>query len=176
MAKTQLELRVYRRSDLTKMFGVCDQTIDRMVARGDLPKPQHFGKRIVFWPCRVIDEILGKMALSEVDMTDAQGEGCDCSAIGMIDIEKNDDTGKELLDLVDGAFAPLDYIQQRFNELSAEFRKCLEAGVVKTEAIDVGCCHLCDLAPGIIGGMATANNVFENLISMIKAESEKISQ
>ncbi len=99
----------------------------------------------------------------------------------MSDIEKIEDTGKEVcslydyLDLAVGALGTLDHVQRRFNKLSAELGECLDeyAGAVETEVIEAECRNLSGTVHEVISGMATASSFLEDLIARIKAESEK---
>lgn len=68
----QVQRRVYRRAEVAEMLGVHIATIDKLIADGRLPKPQHLGPRLAFWPCAVIDKIFDGQDMPEVDMTDAE--------------------------------------------------------------------------------------------------------
>ena len=53
----------YRREGLAGYFGLTPSGVDKLVARGELPKPIKIG-RTPFWPKHVIDLFLAKKAES----------------------------------------------------------------------------------------------------------------
>ena len=51
----------YRREGLAGYFGLTPSGVDKLVARGELPKPIKIG-RTPFWPKHIIDRFLAKKA------------------------------------------------------------------------------------------------------------------